>query len=60
VSNFDVRDIENLIAVSGGDRVQTLQVRYNRARRRPHDGLLPRGRKARMPVMPTPLSTTAG
>jgi diketogulonate reductase-like aldo/keto reductase len=51
VSNFDVRDLDELASVPGGDRVQTDQVLYNLARRGPEFDLLPRCREAGMPLM---------
>lgn len=41
VSNFDVEDLEELVAVPGGDRVQVNQILYNPARRGPEFDLLP-------------------
>jgi diketogulonate reductase-like aldo/keto reductase len=51
VSNFDVRDLDELAALPGGDRAQTDQVLYNLARRGPEYDLLPRCREAGMPLM---------
>ncbi len=51
VSNFDVPDLDQLVGLPGGDRVQTDQVLYNLARRGPEYDLLPRGRAAGMPLM---------
>ena len=51
VSNFDVRDLDELASVAGGDRVQTDQVLYNLARRGPEYDLLPRCRETGMPLM---------
>lgn len=41
VSNFDTDDLEELVAIPGGDRVAADQVLYNLARRGPEFGLLP-------------------
>jgi diketogulonate reductase-like aldo/keto reductase len=41
VSNFDVADMEELVAVPGGERVAVNQVLYNLARRGPEFDLLP-------------------
>jgi diketogulonate reductase-like aldo/keto reductase len=51
VSNFDAPDVDELVAVPGGDHVQTDQVLYNLARRGPEYDLLPRCREAGMPLM---------
>jgi diketogulonate reductase-like aldo/keto reductase len=51
VSNFDAPDMEELVAVPGGDRVQTDQVLYNLARRGPEYDLMPWCRDRRMPLM---------
>jgi diketogulonate reductase-like aldo/keto reductase len=51
VSNFDVRDLDELASVPGGDRVQTDQVLYNLARRGPEYDLVPRCREIGMPLM---------
>jgi diketogulonate reductase-like aldo/keto reductase len=51
VSNFDVPDLEELVAVAGGDRLQTDQVLYNLARRGPEYDLLPWCREFGMPMM---------
>ncbi len=51
VSNFDPSDIDELLAVDGGDGAQTDQVLYNLSRRGIEWDLLPRCRQARMPVM---------
>jgi diketogulonate reductase-like aldo/keto reductase len=51
VSNFDVADLDELLAVPGGDRVQTDQVLYNLARRGPEYDLLPWSRDEGMPLM---------
>ncbi len=51
VSNFDVADLEQLVGLPGGDRVQTDQVLYNLARRGPEYDLIPWCRGRHMPLM---------
>jgi diketogulonate reductase-like aldo/keto reductase len=51
VSNFDAPDLDRLVSVPGGDRVQTDQVLYNLGRRGPEYDLIPRCRQAGMPLM---------
>jgi diketogulonate reductase-like aldo/keto reductase len=51
VSNFDTADMEELVALSGGDQVQTDQVLYNLHRRGIEHDLLPWCRKRRIPIM---------
>ena len=51
VSNFDARDLDALLAVTGGDGVATDQVLYNLGRRGIEHDLLPWSRRRRMPVM---------
>jgi diketogulonate reductase-like aldo/keto reductase len=51
VSNFDVSDMEELVARAGGSDVAANQVLYNLTRRGIEYDLLPRGRKADLPVM---------
>lgn len=51
VSNFDAGDLDELVSVAGGARVQTDQVLYNLARRGPEYDLLPRCRRAGIPLM---------
>jgi diketogulonate reductase-like aldo/keto reductase len=51
VSNFDVLDMEELIAVPGGSRFQTDQVLYNLARRGPEYDLLPWLNETGTPLM---------
>jgi diketogulonate reductase-like aldo/keto reductase len=51
VSNFDVPDLDQLVGLPGGDRVQTDQVLYNLARRGPEYDLIPWCRGRRMPLM---------
>jgi diketogulonate reductase-like aldo/keto reductase len=51
VSNLDVPDLDRLVAVPGGDRVQTDQVFYNLARRGPEYDLIPWSWGRRMPLM---------
>ena len=51
VSNFDVADMEELVAVPGGDRVAANQVLYNLGRRGPEFDLLPWCAKRDIPVM---------
>ena len=41
VSNFDVADLEELVAIPGGERLAANQVLYNLARRGPEFDLLP-------------------
>jgi diketogulonate reductase-like aldo/keto reductase len=51
VSNFDVRDMEELLSVPGGDAVQTDQVLYNLTRRGIEHDLLPTLQEKGIPVM---------
>ena len=51
VSNFDVRDLDEVASVPGGERVQTDQVLYNLNRRGLEYDLLPRCRQAGVPLM---------
>jgi diketogulonate reductase-like aldo/keto reductase len=53
VSNFDVADLEELVALAGGDKVATDQVLYNLTRRGIERDLLPwcRAGSHRIPVM---------
>src|SRR3954465_6070345 len=51
VSNFDVPELDQLVGLPGGDRVQTDQVLYNLARRGPEYDLIPWCRGRRMPLM---------
>jgi diketogulonate reductase-like aldo/keto reductase len=51
VSNFDVGDMEELLALPGGDAAATNQVLYNLARRGIEADLLPWCRERRMPIM---------
>jgi diketogulonate reductase-like aldo/keto reductase len=51
VSNFDVADMEELVALSGGDAVATNQVLYNLARRGIESDLLPWCRARFIPIM---------
>ncbi|HEY0844863.1 MAG TPA: aldo/keto reductase [Noviherbaspirillum sp.] len=51
VSNFDVDDMEELVALPGGDRVATNQVLYNLTRRGIEHDLLPWCRARGIPVM---------
>jgi diketogulonate reductase-like aldo/keto reductase len=51
VSNFDAPDMEQLVAVPGGDHVQTDQALYNLARRGPEYDLVPWCRELGMPLM---------
>ncbi|OII26087.1 aldo/keto reductase [Frigoribacterium sp. MCBA15_019] len=50
VSNFDVDDLQELLAVPGGENVQTNQVLYNLARRGPEFDLLPWAREHGVPL----------
>lgn len=51
VSNFDTDDMEELLALPGGRKVQTNQVLYNLMRRGIEFDLLPWSRRHTMPVM---------
>lgn len=51
VSNFDLEDMEELVALPGGDDIATNQVLYNLARRGIEFNLLPWCTERRMPVM---------
>jgi diketogulonate reductase-like aldo/keto reductase len=51
VSNFDVDDMEELVALPGGKAVATNQVLYNFTRRGIEYDLLPQTRELRMPLM---------
>src|SRR6185503_6736654 len=51
VSNFDVSDMEDLIALPRGQRVQTDQVLYNLTRRGIEYGLMPWCRVHAIPIM---------
>jgi diketogulonate reductase-like aldo/keto reductase len=51
VSNFDKDDMEELLAVPGGENVQTNQILYNLTRRGPEFDLLPWCRARGIPVM---------
>jgi diketogulonate reductase-like aldo/keto reductase len=51
VSNFDAPDMDELVAVPDGERVQTNQVLYNLARRGPEYDLIPWCREFGMPLM---------
>jgi diketogulonate reductase-like aldo/keto reductase len=51
VSNFDVLDLEDLLAIAGGDAVVTNQVLYNLARRGIEWDLLPYCKDHGIPVM---------
>jgi diketogulonate reductase-like aldo/keto reductase len=51
VSNFDVDDMEELVAVPGGERVAANQVLYNLARRGIEYDLLPWCAKRNIPIM---------
>jgi diketogulonate reductase-like aldo/keto reductase len=51
VSNFDVADMEELLALPGGDAVATNQVLYNLGRRGIEADLLPWCRERRLPIM---------
>jgi diketogulonate reductase-like aldo/keto reductase len=51
VSNFDVEDMEELIALPGGDACASNQVVYNLRRRGIEYGLLPWSRELRVPIM---------
>jgi diketogulonate reductase-like aldo/keto reductase len=51
VSNFDLADMEELVALPGGDRVATDQILYNLARRGVEWDLLPWCRRRDIPAM---------
>ncbi len=51
VSNFDVADMEEWVALPGGDEVATNQVLYNLAYRGIEWGLIPWSRERRIPIM---------
>jgi diketogulonate reductase-like aldo/keto reductase len=51
VSNFDVKDMEELFALPGGDACAGNQVVYNLRRRGIEYGLLPWAREHRVPIM---------
>ena len=51
MSNFDVADMEELVALNGGDQVATDQVLYNLQRRGVEQGLLPWCRARSVPLM---------
>jgi diketogulonate reductase-like aldo/keto reductase len=51
VSNFDVEDMEELLALPDGDKVATNQVMYNLRRRGIEFALLPWSRKRNIPIM---------
>jgi diketogulonate reductase-like aldo/keto reductase len=51
VSNFDVKDMEELYAIEGGNLCSTNQVLYNLRRRRIEAGLLPWCRDRGIPIM---------
>ena len=51
VSNFDVDDMDELLALPGGDKVATNQVMYNLRRRGIEFALLPWSRKHGIPIM---------
>jgi diketogulonate reductase-like aldo/keto reductase len=51
VSNFDIADMEELVALNGGNQVATDQVLYNLQRRGVEQGLLPWCRARSIPLM---------
>ncbi|MEU8172128.1 aldo/keto reductase [Microbispora hainanensis] len=51
VSNFDVSDMEDLVAITGGSAVQTDQILYNLARRGPEYELIPWCHSRGIPIM---------
>lgn len=51
VSNFDIDDMEDLVAITGGEDVQTDQVLYNLTRRGIEHDLLPWCKVEEVPVM---------
>ena len=51
VSNFDVEDMDELLALPGGDQVATNQVMYNLRRRGIEFALMPWSKKRNIPIM---------
>jgi diketogulonate reductase-like aldo/keto reductase len=51
VSNFDISDMEELVALDGGEDVTTNQVLYNLSRRGPEYDLFPWCRQRHIPIM---------
>jgi len=51
VSNLDTDDMEEWVAVKGGERVATDQILYNLSRRGPEHGLIPWCRRRKIPIM---------
>jgi len=51
VSNFDTDDMEEIVALSGGDKVAGNQILYNLARRGPEFDLMPWCRARNIPLM---------
>jgi diketogulonate reductase-like aldo/keto reductase len=51
VSNFDISDMEELVALDGGEGVTTNQVLYNLSRRGPEYDLFPWCRQRHIPIM---------
>src|SRR5579863_3355329 len=51
VSNFDVSDMQELVALTGGENVATDQVLYNLTRRGAEYDLFPWCRQRRIPIM---------
>jgi diketogulonate reductase-like aldo/keto reductase len=51
VSNFDIPDMEELVALDGGEDVTTNQVLYNLSRRGPEYDLFPWCRQRHIPIM---------
>ena len=51
VSNFDISDMEELVALDGGEDVTTNQVLYNLSRRGPEYDLFPWCRQRDIPIM---------
>jgi diketogulonate reductase-like aldo/keto reductase len=51
VSNFDTGDMEELVAVPGGQNVQTNQILYNLTRRGPEFDLIPWCRDRGLPIL---------
>ncbi len=60
VSNFDVDDMEELVALDGGDKVASNQVLYNLSRRGIEWDLLPWSRQRRIPSWRTHPSNRVG
>jgi len=51
ISNFDISDMEELVALTGGEDIATDQILYNLSRRGPEYNLLPWCRQRHIPIM---------